>query len=393
MAVLRLDQVTVERDRAKAAGSDPVPDGTHVWLDVPGGTFEWNHFTVTGGRLVPDQGTTPVPLDTRWRHWSIWSPTPLTVPNGGFQRVAGAFGAAAGKACWPLPSRFERRSGASVLVLPNVLPMRLRTFDLSRGGSAAKAGDLSTARTFYEQLLVELVESAQPTPTDAALKLPWQVWRVPASGSAPAETVLATDPGPNLQQSELSPQPDLGAAPWAPTADALKTITVMWFRDFLNVGGGRANAQAFPVLRTVRTTTNPDGATPALLVDAGKHPHNGQKFKLPPGPVVLMRDQRPLASTNSFAHELCHCLTHDPGLGRQVIEGVGSKQAMLGVLAALGVEGPPPAGKRPGETLWDDLYVGPLHGGGATNLMSSSGGTELLPWQVAVIRAARELEP
>lgn len=384
MAQLKLDQVVVHVAKDKAAGSDPAPAGLHVYLDVPGGNFDFNHFVVDDKqRLVPDQGTTPVPLDTRWNHWALWAKKALTLPtSGAFDLVDEAFDAPAGKKRWPLPSKFTTQAGKNVLVLPNKLGLKLRTFDLclkvppdtAATESVAKRGDLDRAVAYYDQLLIDIIEDKQPRPDPATHKLPWLVWRIDGGGKR--ETVIAQDFGQNVQQIELKPQPDFAKAPWA---DGQKTIICIWVREFL--GAGLTNGQAWMMLRVFA-----DGPV-----------SQNEKFGLAAGPLVIMPEVRKAASTNSFPHELGHVLLHDPGLGRAIIEANKGKEKMKAFLAKLGVEGPAPQGMTPGELLYGSLFGPPAKDAhapaGSQNLMRADGGTTLVPWQVAVIRAARETQP
>ncbi len=378
MTQLQLNQITVRTTRPGATGDDPTPDGTHVLLDVPGGTFDFAHYEVRGGRLqVPASGHSPAVLDTQYRHFCAFGSSPLTAPaNQQFQVIPG-FG-------YPLPVRFRQRT----MILPNTRDIRVVWYNLTAQTHFVSPGmtapEIQAAQAqqahfdnhhddaarFYRDLHIALDFVPQAAPS--GLGLPW----VLRGGNA-----LFRSAGPQTPFAPVSPQPDFSDNAWAPAGDRIHTLACFWVEDFQGLGS--ANGIAWPFLR--------------LLNAIFQRP--SQQFRPARTAFLFMRRRSAGGSYHSLAHEIGHCLQSDCGVGKNGIQSTqGHEASVRAFLARLGVEGPAPPGTAqqpapaPGARLWDELFA-TVHAPAslAGNLMGTSGGGALLPWQVAVMRASREV--
>lgn len=358
MTLLRLDRVEVHVARANASGSDPAPEGLHVWLDLPGGAFEFNHFVVHRGHLEPatTDGAGSGQLDPRWAYWSVWSAGALAVGTT-FEPIAG-FG-------YPLPARITGRR----LVLPNTRPLAIHAYNLTADATDASgrmAAAHASARDYLVQLHIDATFTLHSLPagTPLPLFLDHGVGVYNLSEAPPLEPLRPVNP-------------DLGGAGFRPPGSLANTLACYWVEDFQNQGSAGGNS--WPLLPL-------NHATLTL----------GEVFRGPGCAYFFMRHHRlpNVTMTNPLVHEVVHCLQHDPGLGRRTLEANGMDGPVKSFLGRLLLEGPPPAGAAaaaPGERLYAELFLA-LHAPPTPdNLMGTSGGVALLPWQVAVIRASPQI--
>jgi hypothetical protein len=367
MTLLRLDRTAVHLAQPTGRGSDPAPDGTHVWLDTPGGRFELQHFVVSGGHLVP-QGAegAEARLDSRWAYWCVWADRDLGLGAMASYGVVPGFG-------YPLPARIRSRQ----LVLPSTRRLTLAWHDLTADPAAAAARIASvhaSATRFFADLHVELDFQAMPPVT--GVRGPLMLTR----RSGAVRYHLSRDDAPSVA-APTPLDPDLSAAGWLPRGAGPGTILVLWLEDF--VGMGLAEGQAWPTLPVT-------GAEVSL----------GEAFTRPRGRAMLcMRRARGGSGAidramNPLPHELGHILQGDAGLGRTTLTAQRLDGAVKRYLGSLHVEGPFAPGEAataPGERMWRELFDDIHAPRGASNLMGANGGAPLVPWQVAVMRASPQI--
>lgn len=414
-----------------------VPDGTHVYLDYPGGPLRFRQFVVQGGRLrLAAHPEHDVVLEASYAYFCLWSDpdheltdVPLHPETAPCQAYEG-FG-------FPLPARFL----GNRLVLPDTRTLHLRIVDASgrQETPALIARHLDEARAFYRTLHIELEDHPEtldlPEGTGLCLDLirDWhqrhrrgfaqqlandQVFQDEVGGATadeiyeasihvvfttglhrliwdtPSAAPLAIDithDWTRLRRAVLQrmqghglrgrpptrdPLPSLTRSPWAPPrAERARTILIIYLSKFRGLGA--TAGVAWPYI----------AAFEGII-------EQGQLWDHAPCPYAFMAVVRPEAARNvshSLAHEIAHCLLNDAGASHRRLaefeedyQSVSKTQDLLG---GLGIETRHP----PGEVLYA-RHVEPrgasMHERGSGNLMSESGGSGLAPWQIAVIRAS-----
>jgi hypothetical protein len=370
-AVVQTKAGSIDVKRAKDPDGtleDP-PDGLEVHLAQPGqGTLTWEKFTVKPGTpnkvLEPTSATPTIKRGVKGPFWCVWSASSLS-PGTSFDKVAG-FG-------WPLLARFVKGS----LVLPNTREVTLLYFNLSGQkhdpnlATDPITADLNLAKKFYEDLHVRLV----PTQGTVPAKMSGTLNMNKDSSKSPAKLEIVKAGTATSGYSPITPIPDLGDSSWGLPSDLAHTVIAYWVNEFTNTQAGvRGMAWPLPQL-----TNN--------IITVGEnwtHPNAAFIFL----PLVMSG----AATQNRVAHEIGHVLLYEPGLGTTVIENqFKAKSTVMAFLAKLGLEGPTP-GSPAGSTAYGNLPVD-MHKYAAStgNLMGPAGGANLADWQVAVLRASKQV--
>lgn len=343
---------------------DP-PDGLNVILSVPtssANALAFEQFVVRPGATlkfldaVSPPATPTVSATARAPLWCAYSASAIT---GGttFGKVAG-FG-------FPLLARFR----GNTLVLPNFREVTLRYYNLSGVAHDPTlatdriTADLNAAKSFYNDLHIRLI-SVQGT--------------VPKANTGPQILTLDTTNGQVIDIEKQGRIPyatplDLGDASWGLPSDLTHVVLAYWVDELINVG------LALGMAITKRHLAG------------GQMANIGQRFTAAGAASLFVQHKpSPLAVSNALAHEIGHCLLHEPGAGRNTIEGVFNEKAqVIAFLTRLGFEGKP-AAQPPGSRLYAKLPQ-KAHGMSGTNLMGPSGGSTLVDWQAAVFRASKQV--
>jgi len=355
-------------------------------IPVPQGgvkTLKFAHYRVSAdGSLVPNKGSkgiAPLPGSRATSYWCVYGtdaiasledPTANTPKEAFFNQTDPL----------PLPTQWQKQ-GLN-LVLPETRKCQVNVFnvtgDQSFDSAITKAQDDATK--FYEKLKITF-DFQRPTATN---QNPWGLQSFnldsPTRPPNPEHWITQFVQDPNNQgqlvAQIMSPktnggqQPDLSQAPWAPTG---KALVAFFIKDW--AGSGLALGMSFP-------------PTPVTNV----HLDIGQQFTLPQAGVIFMARMGD-SYAHAFAHEIGHCLLYEPGLGKPYLiksPGPGQPPLQVPVTAFL-------TNKVGMATKYADIHDAPSHVStqlyGTSFLMCPRGGHDLQSWEVAVIRAAKELTP
>ena len=401
--VPRLNRVLVKVDAADARPSHPARPvrpadaGTHVYLDVAGKYdqgcthegFKFNHFEVRqdhrlgisgGGEVcLPDptlliQGRGAAPRYNTY--WCYWSTGALSVPAaGGFTEVSNRY---------PIPARL----GSDFhLVLPTFKNVSLRIYRLTSATEATIRGHVRQANTFLNKMRVRLLCDFHTLPAT----LQGQTHYI---GRDPVRFCMhgvGADPSPsamNIQQ-------------WMSTAPPGQKCIVVVYVEGIDSSqqGSRVPGLSRMVCRLV--------------------PRRRRVFErcdfTPPADHGLIFMDGVLGNGDHLKHEVGHIMLDTYGRGASYMgdASVGVRSRATARLQTLGLDR---EGDRPrdlsqrGQRLYALIQDG-SHVAGAdlqrasyaeqtmgpgqalpvgSNLMHRLGGGTILPWQVALFRAAWE---
>jgi len=381
MAEFEAVQGRVQLANASAGGSTVAPQGLHVYLDVPPrGQFRFQHFVIEhrngAALLVPADGSGGTArFDADYSYWCLWSTQALSGVGSTWGEVAG-FG-------YPLLARWERQSGGRFqLVLPNTRDVQMRMYNMTGQSDAAVAAFHANAVDFYQKLHVRLVFS------DPVFSAP------PSTHSGP--WTLDFTPDVHLSENGQRITPNFGDRQWSRGTNA-NTVMGIWVRNVLHAG--LTHGLAVPVLPIVSRRT----------LTAG--------FRFPSCAIVFLEHNH----AGAMKHELGHVLQADCGWGRDGVTAAGRQSRVMQYLSGLKLEerSVRPRGSHVFNRLFRRLHAPSTEGQQrdyfdnlrqnspsafllqdrqamanphlVQNLMNASGGTHLLPWQVAVMRDAPQL--
>lgn len=349
--------------------------GTHVYLDAPGGTFQFNEYVVQhdGADAYTDP---PLRIDERHAYWCVYGPDPLT-PGTSFDRVAG-FG-------YPLLARFQDDHGDPLLVLPGPYDLRVRAFNASTSLDSSVTSHFAGLTRLYADLHIDataelvampagwstdMVEVLREDGSRATVPAGWSLIAFDAAEgeSFGPKAIWHDGTGMSAALDTLPPQPNFGAAPFTTPAEASANLMLMiYVNDFVNMGS--AAGIAWPKLMQL----------PQASVDQGR------RFDLSSTAMFIIR-RRGMGALNRVGHETGHCLLADGGLGRDWIGTIsGGRRRVERLLGRLGL-----GTGREVYAMLDEQ----LHGAATGNLMDRHGGSSppaLTEVQVALMRAWFEL--
>ena len=424
-ATPRLDRVhVVVEGEEPNASTARAPANTHVYLTVAGKYdqgcamegFRFNHFQVRADhRLgVPGGGEVCLPSPTlritnasspqRYgTYWCNWGDSAMSDAESGFRLAGGHF---------PVPARFTTQKH---LVLPGTKPLYLWMINLAyeppprgtrrrRGDpplvSTIMANDVTGASPLYDQLRIRLVRRRRNWRPDT-----WQEgWYLDRQRSDPNMS-MAYFAGTSIPPATW----DMRAGEWGPTGRARNYIPCLYVRSIGSLPAAQGQRR--------RGSTVPGAARPLVRLLPNAR-HATASFTPPDdyGLIFLVTDP-PRGNTDGWQlqHELGHVLLDTFGKGQSFIAGErGLRNTVYAKLGHLGIdiEGPRSRdlrrrGRRLHDLLTDGTHVeqadlqradyatrcmgqgGSLPSG--SNLMYYLGGSSLLPWQVAIMRAALEV--
>jgi hypothetical protein len=363
MASFSFNSVDVRLAKNNAEGHEPCPAGTRVWLNIPKDSAtpgsdiscEFQEFTIVQDAKNSAQRRLQLPsgpndalarLKTDIGYWCLWSPQngPQVSPQGTAWKHASGFG-------YPLRTEVFNNG---MLVLPNDRTLILREFnlsdiDLSLPQNAQMAQFVEVQRTtatqFCRSLHINLVFDRQPAP----------------AGFRNLSQITFQENNHSVKRLYRTDDPDhnrvtlpLNDAPWAPPPDAangFKQIIVVWLNG---MDGSIAMGEAMVVPNLCPHPVN--------YILPGPDPGG----IIPQRPAIFLNIQK--AGGKILAHELCHCLLADPGLGREQLDkepdwAARVKRFLGNLRFRENVDG-----------LYARLPTGP-HEADPKNLMKSNGGT------------------
>lgn len=416
------------------SGVEAVPDGTHVYLDYPGGPMQFRHFVVQGGRLrLADQRDHQVVHEASYAHFGVWSEDELDVavyPDAAPYAPVEGFG-------FPLPARFV----GNRIILPGTRTLRLRIVDASGSpsGPATIERHVTQARRYFEKLhitvedhreVLDLPEdwglildrvgenfdrdrfaatlarddtftqaAGEDEPAEIATAIDFVrqrpsfhrlVWNTPRAAPLAIDTTFGWN---RLQRVVLERLQAYGLSGTPPTRDPLSSFQR---EPWAPPRAERRNTIVVIYVEKCRGMAATAGVAWPFVSAFDGIVENGQLWDHAPCPYVFLATDPVETAQNviqPLTHEIAHCLLGDAGMSHRRLDlyedEYQSRTKTQQLLGGLGIE----TATDPGRVLYDRLVrprVMTTHVRSSTprNLMQEGGGTALLPWQVAVMRAS-----
>jgi hypothetical protein len=378
-------------ERAADGSTSTARQGLHVYLSPPAPAndelgFTFTHFTIGANGALQDAQQNPVSLARSTNHWCYWASNALndaevnskkdSTGDHRFTPVSNAFDLppfppsgdppqATPRSGYALPTEWS----GNQLVLPGTKKLTVNVFDcFTRTDQGLTQRRLDQAVSYWKSLLIDVTVNRAGAPSVSGKEAtPWSIVLGKTPKGNAKVTLLGSDATTPLNFN-------FKKDPFQPKSDPSRTITMVVLDDF-TVG----KAKAFAMM------TNPVTKIPFDL---------NQNFKNPSKNAIIffaVFDAKPaFAAANVLAHEMGHCLLHDVGLGTDVYSSAQTTQ-VTDLLTDLGL-GLQMSWLIP-KSHWTPSMTTSTPDVRASNLMRDDGGTFLVPWQVAVVRAAHELTP